>query len=282
MNKKVFSKYYSLDNLYGTKFNLMTNYQMYEFSKNFINNKRVLDIGCSVGRGIGFLSEFSKEVVGLDINEVAVDVARKKNLKSKNVKIFQGDIENLNFEIGKFDTILIFQTIYLINVNILIKKLKDILNSNGCILIMSINPDRPDFNPAKYSIKYHTIEELYNIFEQNGFSCSVYGSIHDDLINYRGKMSTIIKMFKVLASKMRIIPKSYKFKKMLKRVFYGPLKKIPDDIREINNIKYILPKKLDNKNQYRDYICFYLLAEIKWLFNFYLHTYRTNSHKKII
>tara|TARA_B100001250_G_C19809192_1_gene794962 strand:+ start:2829 stop:3632 length:804 start_codon:yes stop_codon:yes gene_type:complete len=267
MNKKVFSKYFSLDNLYGTQFNLMTNYQMYEFTKDFIRNKRVLDIGCSVGRGLGFLSEYSDEVVGLDVNEDAIKIARNQNRTIPNVKVIHGDIENLSFDIGKFDTVLIFQTLYLINVNILIDKLKDILNTDGRVVIMSINPDRADFNPSMYSIKYHKIGELLNIFEKSGFSCSVYGSIHDEEINYRGKMNKFIKIIKLIASKIGIVPNSYRFKKILKRVFYGSLKEIPNDIREVKGIKYITPARLENKNQYKDYICFYLLAELKSLSN---------------
>lgn len=260
---KNFSQYTSLSNHYGTLFNQMTILQMYEFPKNFFYNKDVLDLGCNVGRGLGLISEKAKSVVGVDINIEAINIAKEIYKENNKISLFHGDAENLPENIGMFDTILIFQTIYLINVKKLIENIKKILKKNGHVIIMSINPDRKDFNPAKYAVKYHKIEELSNLFLKEGFQNEVYGSIHDDQIIYRSKFNQLIKFIKIIASQLRLIPKNYKLKKMLKRIFFGKLIKIPDDVREFLNVKYIAPRKLKKIDEYKDYICFYLISKFK-------------------
>lgn len=268
MNKKITfnphkkKAYFSLDNHQGTLINLMEKFQMYEFTKKFVSNKRVLDLGCNVGRGLGILSETSKQIVGLDINEEAVKIAKKNYRFNKKIKLLNGDIEKIDFSIGKFDIILIFQTIYLVNVEKAIRNIKKLLNKNGQIIILSINPDRPDFNPAIYARKYHKIDELVNLLKKHGFKSFIYGSIHDDDMIYRGKLNKFIKIIRIIFSKIKIIPKNYKIKKILKRVFYGKLLNIPNDIRDVKNIKFIEPKILNDKNLYKNYISYYLVSKL--------------------
>ncbi len=261
--KKKFSKYTSLNNHHGTLFNQMETIQKYEFAKKYIQNKAVLDLGCSTGRGLGLMSECANLVVGLDVNEEAVNIANEQYRGNDKIKLVLGNAEKFSYDIGKFDTILIYQTIYLLNVDEVISNVKKILNKNGYVIVMSINPDRADFSPAKYAVKYHKIDELSELFRKNGFETKIYGSIHDSQINYRGKFHSIIRIIKILASLMSIIPKSYRLKKMLKRVFFGPLKIIPDDARELRNIKYIEPKELTDSSLYKNYISYYLVSKLK-------------------
>ena len=239
MNKN-FSPYTSLTKHSGTLFNQMTMFQMYEFPKKFYHNNDVLDIGCSIGRGLGLISKTARSVVGMDINLEAINIAKQNYKDNNKINVFHGDAENLPENIGTFDTILIFQTIYLIDIEKLIKNIKKILKKNGHLIILSINPDRKDFTPAKYAVKYHNIEELCELFLKEGFQNEVYGSIHDDQIKYRGKINQLIKLIKAIASQMKLIPKSYKLKKILKRIFYGPLKEMPDDVNSLTNIKFHL------------------------------------------
>lgn len=261
--KKNFSKFTSLTDHKGTLFNQMTIKQMYEFPKKYFFNKKVLDLGCNIGRGLGLIAETAKFVVGVDINKEAINIAKKNYRNNKKIKLMIGDAENLPKSVGKFDTILIFQTIYLLDVHKVILNLKKILNEKGNVIIMSINPDRADFNRAKYYLKYHKINELKNIFKKRGFIIKIYGSIHDDDIIYRGKMNKLIKMIKIISSQLKIIPKNYTLKKILKRIFFGKLKDIPNDVRDISAVKYIEPIELVKKKDYKNYICFYLVANLK-------------------
>ncbi len=261
MSKRSTSKF-SLSNHYGTVFNQMTSIQMYKFAEQFCSKKKVLDVGCSIGRGLGLISKKASFVVGLDIDKNAIEIAKINYQNNKKIKLINGNIEKLDINIGIFDTILIYQAIYLMDVRKTIESMKNLLNKNGQIVLMSINPDRHDFNPSKFATTYHEIDELKYLFNQEGFDCDLYGSIHDKQINYRGNMHSVIKWLKFLASKMKIIPSNYKFKKILKRIFYGPLKEIPDDVNNLRNVKYIEPKKFKNKSEYKDYIAFYLVAKL--------------------
>ena len=257
-----YSDFFALHDAEVSETNLLTNKQMYEFVNKFCKNKKVLDIGCSVGRGLGLFSENAIKVVGLDIDQKAIKLAKEKYKFTNKIKVICADFDYIDESIGNFDLILILQTIYLLDVTKTLNKLKRILNPNGKIIIKSINPDRKDFNPWKYSKKYHKISELNQILKNYGFNTSIYGSIKDGQFNEKKKINLIMHYLKVFASKFKLIPSKYKHKKILKRIFLGHLKKLPDDIRDIKDVAYIEPILLTNKKMYKDFKTFYIIADL--------------------
>ena len=69
------------------------------------SNKKILNIGCGVGRLEEFMSKDFEEVYGVDISEVMVEQSRKRLSDKKNVKFFATDGVSLPFEDGFFDLI---------------------------------------------------------------------------------------------------------------------------------------------------------------------------------
>ena len=150
MSKRSTSRF-SLSDHHGTVFNQMTSIQMYKFAEQFCYKKKVIDVGCSIGRGLGLISKKASFVVGLDIDKNAIEIAKRNYKNNKKIKLINGNIEKLDMNIGIFDTILFYQSIYLVDVQKTIKTMKNLLNKNGQIVVMSINPERSDFNPSKYA-----------------------------------------------------------------------------------------------------------------------------------
>jgi ubiquinone/menaquinone biosynthesis C-methylase UbiE len=69
-----------------------------------LRGKRVLDVGCGMGRFLEIVADAGAEVVGIDLSS-AVDAARR-NLKSRqNVSILQADVFRLPFADESFDLI---------------------------------------------------------------------------------------------------------------------------------------------------------------------------------
>jgi SAM-dependent methyltransferase len=65
---------------------------------------RVLDVGCGAGRGALELQRRGHEVVAIDVSPGAIDVCRKRGVRDARAL----GIEDINPELGTFDTIVLF------------------------------------------------------------------------------------------------------------------------------------------------------------------------------
>jgi len=119
-------------------------YSITEYLKDKINGKRVLDIPCGSGIYSNLFYELgAKEVVGIDISEEMVKLAKQKT-KCPNSSFIQCDAQKLNdLSLDKFD---IITCIFLFNyakneeeLENMIKNLKNLLNENGILLIFNKN-----------------------------------------------------------------------------------------------------------------------------------------------
>jgi 2-polyprenyl-3-methyl-5-hydroxy-6-metoxy-1,4-benzoquinol methylase len=82
----------------------------YNFAKDFVKGKEVLDIGCGEGYGSSFMAGYAKKVLGIDYNETVIDYARDKYSKP-GLNFLVLDINNLDTLDKKFDVICSFQNI---------------------------------------------------------------------------------------------------------------------------------------------------------------------------
>lgn len=123
----------------------------YEYAKNFVKNKKVLDYGCGSGYGTHMLSQVAENVTGADISEEAVDFARKE-FHSPNLRFMK--IAELGNE--KFDIITSFQVIeHVPNDYEYTDKLKKLLNPRGVLIIST---------PDKTHRLFKYIQQPWNIF----------------------------------------------------------------------------------------------------------------------
>jgi len=75
------------------------------FKNNLNENDVVLDIGCGNGHLAMSVAEKVKRIVGVDISEKNIKIAKENNDKS-NLEFLLGDATNYNFD-GKFDAIIL-------------------------------------------------------------------------------------------------------------------------------------------------------------------------------
>lgn len=67
-----------------------------------INNKKVLDVGCGHGEFTGYCSSFAKQIVGFDVTENFLEIA-KENERSNLSFIVGNTKQGLPFENGEFE-----------------------------------------------------------------------------------------------------------------------------------------------------------------------------------
>ncbi len=112
----------------------------YKFAaKLFGEGKYILEVGCSEGLGTILLAEFAKEVVAIDIDKDAINVA-EKTFSSPKIKFL-----NMNFlgaKIKKFDGIVCFDVIehiYPENENLFFTSIYQNLKKHGICIVGTPN-----------------------------------------------------------------------------------------------------------------------------------------------
>ena len=166
-------------------------YSITEYLKDKIKGKRVLDILCGSGIYSNLFYELgAKEVVGIDISEEMVKLAKQKT-KYPNSSFIQCDAQKLNdLSLDKFD---IITCIFLFNyakneeeLENMIKNLKNILNENGILLI---------FNDNILQTDYTTDYSRYNFTKTCNDNIITYTFSDFDVINYKTSASIFFKTF---------------------------------------------------------------------------------------
>ena len=69
-----------------------------------LKGTRILDAGCGTGVLSRMLDERGAEVVGVDISDKLIDVAKNRSAAYKNIEYFAGDMKEQSF--GNFDYII--------------------------------------------------------------------------------------------------------------------------------------------------------------------------------
>jgi len=87
---------------YSKTYNLAYIEKQLKFYVENFKGKRILDIGCGPGRDAAYFSEKGFEVVGIDLSEELLKIARKN---SPNLEFYIQDMRNLGFEPDSFDGI---------------------------------------------------------------------------------------------------------------------------------------------------------------------------------
>lgn len=138
----------------------------YEFALMYGRNKKVLDAACGCGFGTNILSDVTKDILGIDNSEEAIDYAR--SYYSGRFQVV--DLEK-DFPEEKFDIVISFETIeHLENPEFFLKNVKE--NSNGLLFSIPVNEDNK-FHKKVYSVDdiINLIKEYYDkidIFSQQG------------------------------------------------------------------------------------------------------------------
>src|SRR3989344_4264183 len=81
---------------------------LYKVATPWIKGKKVLDYGCGDGRHTQFLAEHAKEVIGIDLSERSLEIAKKIAVREgveEKVKFLKMDCEAMEFPDNSFDVV---------------------------------------------------------------------------------------------------------------------------------------------------------------------------------
>ncbi len=176
------------------------------------------------------MAKVAKKVVGGDIEEKNVTVAKDYYKKRQNISIGLMDAHNILLPDGSFDLVLLFETIYYLkDPKRCIAEAARLLRPNGTFVLCTVNKDWQDFHPSSYTYKYFSVPELYGLMRESFREVKSYAGFP---VKNGGMGGEIISLLKRSAVKFKLIPGSLKARAYLKRIFMGRLVPLPPEITE--------------------------------------------------
>jgi SAM-dependent methyltransferase len=173
----------------------------YHKLEKYINNKgrilQILDLGCGNGwmtNKIG--SNENINIIGLDVNREELEQGARVFNDNKNLKFIYGDIFNEILNLPTFDLIVCASSIqYFSDLNILTKRLLDLLNNRGEIHII----DSPFYDESNVADARKRSYEYYKKLGIENMTSNYFHHTWSELSNYPYKLigDSIISRFKM-------------------------------------------------------------------------------------
>jgi len=137
--------------------------QSYDLHKEWfgdLKGKKVLDLGCFSGNHLSsFLAENSKQYIGLDLSDLAIDKLNKKIEKFPNASAIAADFLSDDFAEKDFDIIYAYGVLHHFqNSDVLINRLNDKLAPKGMVI---------SYDPLETSLPIKFIRVLYRPFQSD-------------------------------------------------------------------------------------------------------------------
>jgi ubiquinone/menaquinone biosynthesis C-methylase UbiE len=111
---------------------LLTSYQfLKEYLKDKCQNKRVLDYGCGNGIHSDWLSRFGAKVIGIDLSEKSLEIAKKKVISANFLLM---DCEKLEFPDNYFDIVFDGGTFSSLDIKNAYPEISRVLKPNGFLI----------------------------------------------------------------------------------------------------------------------------------------------------
>lgn len=198
----------------------------YYWAADFCEGKDVLEVACGAGFGLGYLQKKAKSLVAGDYSAAVLSYARKYYGERIALKVF--DAQNMPFRDNSFDVIIIFEALYYLpDPEAFARECQRVLRKGGYVLVSNANKDLYDFSPSPHAFTYHGVRELEALFRKHGFSTRFWGDTPVGSISLKQRLLRPIKKLVVSAG---LMPRTMAGKKLLKRLIFGRLEPMPNEI----------------------------------------------------
>lgn len=141
---------------------------------NYLEGKKVLDIGCGVGNLTKYIMDKGFKVEGIDLSKEMLNIAKQKY---SDIKFYEMNMKEITLR-KKYDGIMLAYSLFHLTKKEVIEvlpKYYDLLNSNGKILLIlqygqgERIVDEPLKEGLKIFINYYSQDEIIEILKNNSF-----------------------------------------------------------------------------------------------------------------
>lgn len=219
-----------LPGLKATQEQMTMLYQRYNFARQFVKKKDVLEVACGSGIGLGYIAKVARRIVGIDIDEKNIALCRGTYQNRQNIAIDLMDAHKLSFPDKSFDIILLYEALYYFKrPQEFISETERVLKNGGLLIICTVNKDWKDFHPSPYTYKYFSLQEIHKMLNVKFNEIKMYGGF---FVEKKGLRANVISFMKHIAINFNLIPGSLKFRAYLKRIFLGKVMPLPEEVFE--------------------------------------------------
>lgn len=204
-------------------------YHRYHTASRYAARKRVLEVACGAGLGLGYLVCTASIVVGGDYTENLLRIAQ--SYYKGRVPLVRLDAHHLPFRDRAFDLIVLFEAIYYLGQpEQFIAESRRVLSDGGTLLIGTVNKDWSEFTPSALSTCYFSVPELRDLLTQHGFvNLEFFGAFPTTATSLKQKMVSLIRR---MAVTLDLVPGTLGPRELLKRIFYGQLTPLKPEIED--------------------------------------------------
>ena len=203
-------------------------FHRYCFAANFSQGREILEVACGAGQGLGYLAKRAKRVFGGDYTERLLKEA--KRYYQERVPLLRLDAHSLPFRDQSFDVVILYEAIYyLAHPEQFLDEARRVLRKGGVLLLATVNKDWSEFNPSPFSTRYFSVPELSALLREKEFKTEIYGVFSVVPEGFKEKIITTVRKAAVA---LHLIPKTMKGKEFLKKVFYGRLQPLKEEIED--------------------------------------------------
>jgi SAM-dependent methyltransferase len=213
----------------ATREQLARMYQRYRTVADHARGKRVLEVGCGAGQGLGYVARQARSVVGGDFTASLLGLAQAGC--SGRIPLVRLNGHYLPFADIGFDLVVILEAIYyLANARQFVSEARRVLDAGGTLLVGMVNKDWADFAPSPFSTRYLSAPELNQMLLNEGFVHRQWsGGFAAGAHTPRDAMVSLLRR---LVVSMHLMPGSLEARARFKRLFYGELAPLPSEVTD--------------------------------------------------
>ena len=221
----------------------------YYWAGDYAAAKDVIEVACGTGAGLGYLASIARSVQACDIADDVL--ARPRAHYGSRVRIDTADAAKLPYGDNSADVILMFEAVYYLpDAVAFLLECARILRPNGVVLIASANKDLYDFNPSPFSHVYYGAGDFKALAQAGGFNViELAGGTPITRTSLRQK---VLRPVKKIVVSLGLMPKTTAGKKWMKRLVFGNMVQLPDEI-DANTGPYEKPQPVQDAGPNRDY-----------------------------
>lgn len=234
-------------------------YTRYRFAAKYVAGRRVLEVACGAGLGLGYLARTATKVIGGDYTENLLRIAQS-HYQGK-VPLVGLDAHQLPFRDGTFDLVIIFEAIYYLSyAGKVIVESRRVLSDGGTLLISTWNKDWSEFIPGLLCTRYFSVPGVRDLLMQQGFShLEFFGTFPTVAASPKQKIVSLIRR---MAIALALVPKTLESREHFKRLFYGNLIPLKPEVEDgMAELYPLVPIDCDVPNT--QYKVFYAVARAR-------------------
>jgi SAM-dependent methyltransferase len=226
-------------------------YTRYRWAADLAQGRRVLELACGSGQGLGLLGRAAARLVGGDVSRPLLRAARTHY--GRRFSLARLSAERLPFASAAFDVVLCFEaSYYMPRMADTFRDIARVLAPAGVAVFVNANPERPDFIASPHSIHYHTADEFRAALGALDLDVTVEGAF--PLERGDGALSVARRVLERLG----LVPRTLAGRARLKRLIYGRLTKLPPELPE--GFAAVAPRVAVGPGPVRDFKVIYVIG----------------------